>query len=160
MKRRVFIFIFGSPYAIPVTGSTERASGIAVAPDAAPILGVTWVEMRVCAGMAPVARKMMLPRRRANLSVRGEWETELQGDGLDLDALKDTPAGALIKGLNGELRPVFATRVERTAYPVRQGRSRIEAALDHGRVEAGGRSLDVCELELELKTRDLVLRKI
>src|SRR4051794_150393 len=49
------------------------------------------------------------------LSARGEWEIELQGDALDLDALKDTPAGALLKGLNGDLRPVFATRVERTA---------------------------------------------
>jgi inorganic triphosphatase YgiF len=86
------------------------------------------------------------------LSVRGEWEVELKGDGLDLDALKDTPAGALLKGLNGDLRPVFATRVERTAYPVRQGRTRIEAALDRGRVQSGDRSLDLCELELELKS--------
>jgi inorganic triphosphatase YgiF len=46
---------------------------------------------------------------------------------------------------------VFATRIERTAYPVRQGRSRIEAALDRGRVEAGDRTLDLYELELELK---------
>ena len=85
------------------------------------------------------------------LSVRGEWETELQGDGLDLDALEDTPAAPLIKSLNGALHPVFATRIERTAYPVRQGGSRIEAALDRGRVEAGDRTLDLCELELELK---------
>jgi inorganic triphosphatase YgiF len=34
---------------------------------------------------------------------------------------------------------------------VRQGRSKIEAALDRGRVEAGDRTLDLCELELELK---------
>ena len=85
------------------------------------------------------------------LSARGEWEVELHGDDLDLDALKDSPAAALVKVLNGSLRPVFATRVERTAYPVRQGRSRIEAALDRGRVWAGDRSLDLCELELELK---------
>src|SRR6185312_4291076 len=84
-------------------------------------------------------RIQTLKAEQAGLSVRGEWETELQGDGLDL------------KGLNGELKPVFATRVERTAYPVRQGRTKIEAALDRGRVEAGDRTLEVCELELELK---------
>src|SRR3569623_321410 len=96
-------------------------------------------------------RIQTLKAESAGLSVRGEWECEIDGDGLDLDALKDTPAGSLIKGLNGDLRPVFATRVERTAYPVRQGRSRIEAALDRGKVEAGDRTLEQCELEQELK---------
>jgi inorganic triphosphatase YgiF len=96
-------------------------------------------------------RIQTLKAEQAGLSVRGEWEIELRGDDLDLDALKDTPAAPLIKGLNGDLRPVFATRVERTAYPVRQGRSKIEAALDRGRVEAGDRTADLCELELELK---------
>lgn len=96
-------------------------------------------------------RIQTLKAEHASLSARGEWETELDGDGLDLEALKGTPAAALVKGLNGSLRPVFATKVERTAYPVRQGRTRIEAALDRGRVEAGDRTLDVCELELELK---------
>src|SRR6185312_8479667 len=96
-------------------------------------------------------RIQTLKAEQAGLSVRGEWETELDGAGLDLDALKHTPAAALVKALNGDLRPVFATRVERVAYPVRQGRSKIEAALDRGRVEAGDHRLDVCELELELK---------
>jgi inorganic triphosphatase YgiF len=96
-------------------------------------------------------RIQTLKAEQAGLSVRGEWETELRGDGLDLDALKDTPAAPVIKGLDGDLRPVFATRVERTAYPVRQGRSKIEAALDRGKVEAGGRAMELCELELELK---------
>src|ERR1700761_5030159 len=96
-------------------------------------------------------RIQTLKSEREGLSVRGEWETELQGEGLDLDALKDTPAADVIKTLKDELRPVFVTRVERIAYPVRQGRSRIEAALDRGQIEAGGRVLDLCELELELK---------
>ena len=96
-------------------------------------------------------RIQTLKSEQEGVSVRGEWETELNGDGLDLDALKDTPAGDLIRGLNGALRPVFATRIERTAYPVRQGRTRIEAALDRGHVEVGDRTIDLCELELELK---------
>lgn len=85
------------------------------------------------------------------LSVRGEWEREVPGPGLDFSALKETPAGALIKDIKGELKPLFATRVERTAYAVRQGRSKVEAALDRGRIEAGERTMDLCELELELK---------
>ena len=96
-------------------------------------------------------RIQTLKSEQTGLSVRGEWETELQGDGLDFDALENTPAAPLIRRLNGALRPVFATRVERTVYPVRQGRSKIEAALDRGRVEASDRTLDLCELELELK---------
>ncbi|HEY4029638.1 MAG TPA: CHAD domain-containing protein [Caulobacteraceae bacterium] len=96
-------------------------------------------------------RVQTLKSEQEGLSVRGEWETELHGEGLDLEALEDTPAASLIKALNGDLRPVFATRVERTAYPVRQGRTKIEAALDRGQVEVEGRTLDLCELELELK---------
>jgi inorganic triphosphatase YgiF len=86
------------------------------------------------------------------LSVRGEWEREVEGPDLDKGALKATPAGKVIKDLRGELVPVFATRVERTAYAVRQGRSKVEAALDRGRIEAGERTLELCELELELKS--------
>ena len=85
------------------------------------------------------------------LSVRGEWEREVGGPGLDMAALKDTPAGALIKDIEGRIGPAFATRVERTAYVVRQGRSKIEAAIDRGRIEAADRTLPLCELELELK---------
>jgi inorganic triphosphatase YgiF len=86
------------------------------------------------------------------LSLRGEWEREVEGPGLDVSALKDTPAGAVIKAIKAPLVPVFATRVERTAYAVRQGRSKVEAALDRGRIEAGERTMDLCELELELKS--------
>jgi triphosphatase len=87
-----------------------------------------------------------------SLSARGEWEREVAGPGLDLAALKDTPAGAVLADIKSDLVPVFATRVQRTAYPVRQGRSKIEAALDRGRIEAGDRTLELCELELELKS--------
>jgi inorganic triphosphatase YgiF len=96
-------------------------------------------------------RIQTLKAELSGVSARGEWETELKGDGLDLDALEATPAAPLIRRLNGALRPVFATRMERTAYPVRQGRSKIEASLDRGRVEAGERTQDLWELELELK---------
>lgn len=85
------------------------------------------------------------------LSVRGEWEREVEGPALDMIALKATPAGEVVKAIKGEIVPLFATRVQRTAYPVRQGRSKVEAALDRGRIDAGERTLELCELELELK---------
>jgi len=86
------------------------------------------------------------------LSARGEWEREIAGPALDLDVLKQTPVGDLPKAVREALVPVFATRVERTAHAVRQGRSKVEAAIDRGRIEAGERTLELCELELELKS--------
>lgn len=88
------------------------------------------------------------------LSVRGEWETERDGPGLDLKAAARTPLEAVLKTLKGELKPVFVTRVERTKHLVRQGKSRVEAALDRGQIEAQDRTAPLCELELELKDGD------
>jgi inorganic triphosphatase YgiF len=88
------------------------------------------------------------------LSVRGEWETQLDSPGLDIKAIARTPLEAVLKGLKGELRPMFVTRIERTRRLVRQGKARIEAALDRGEIEAEGRTAPVCELELELKLGD------
>ena len=98
------------------------------------------------------ARVQTLKSASEGVSARGEWETEIGDSGLDIGALQNTPAGDLVRGLNGQLAPLFATRVERTVYPVRQGRSKVEAAIDRGQVEADGRILPLCELELELKS--------
>src|SRR6185503_9487357 len=49
-------------------------------------------------------RIQTLKSEQTGLSVRGEWESELKTDGLDLDALKNTPAAALVRALNGDLR--------------------------------------------------------
>jgi len=84
------------------------------------------------------------------LSARGEWECAIAGDEPDLKAAADTPLGPILRDLKAPLGPVFATRVRRERHLVRQGRSRIEAAIDRGQVEAGGRTLAICELELEL----------
>jgi inorganic triphosphatase YgiF len=84
------------------------------------------------------------------LSTRGEWECAIAGDAPDLKAAADTPLGPALRDLKAPLEPVFTTRVERTRHLVRQGRSRIEAAIDQGHVEAGGRAIPICELELEL----------
>jgi triphosphatase len=90
-------------------------------------------------------------------TVRGEWESEVAGLVPDLDALKGQADGLPLDGVRaGDLRPVFATSVERTrrelVVPDGNGAMAwIEVALDLGEVEAGGRRLDVAELELELK---------
>ncbi|MDB5459559.1 MAG: domain containing protein [Caulobacteraceae bacterium] len=88
------------------------------------------------------------------LSGRGEWEIELKSAEPDLQAAARTPLGPVLKAIGGSLGPVFVTRVERTRHLIRQGRSRIEAAVDRGQVEAGGRTVPLCELELELKAGD------
>lgn len=48
--------------------------------------------------------------------------------------------------------PVFATDIRRLARSVRRGGAQIEFCLDVGHIRAGGRSLPVCELEIELKS--------
>jgi triphosphatase len=85
------------------------------------------------------------------VAARGEWEIELPGPGLDLKAAARTPLEPVLRGLRGELMPVFATTVERTKRLIRQGAAKVEAAIDRGRIEAEGRTFALCELELELK---------
>lgn len=87
----------------------------------------------------------------AGLSSRGEWEIELKTPDLDLQAAARTPLAAVLEDLEGLLAPVFVTRVERTRHLVRQGKAKVEAAVDRGQIEADGRAMPLCELELELK---------
>jgi len=84
---------------------------------------------------------------------RGEWEHELQSDEPDLRAARGTALEPLISGkLKRDLKPVFATHVQRTFVPLRPGNSRIEVALDQGHVRAGQNSVSLAEVELELKS--------
>lgn len=84
---------------------------------------------------------------------RPEWEQPVQGPDPDRAALADTPFARLIDD-DVSLEPLFTTRIARKTYLVEQGSSRIEVALDTGRIEtpaAGGRIQPICEVELELK---------
>ncbi|MGH1590125.1 CHAD domain-containing protein [Methylobacterium phyllosphaerae] len=84
---------------------------------------------------------------------RPEWEQEVGGPEPDLAALADTPLDEIL-GRKDELQPLFTTSVKRQTYLVEQGESRIEVALDSGRIEApavGDRVIAICEVELELK---------
>jgi triphosphatase len=86
---------------------------------------------------------------------RQEWEQEISSYKPDFAYAKDTPLQPLLsKALRRSLRPVFETRVHRTAIPVRIGRSEVELAIDRGTIKTGGRSCRISEVELELKKGD------
>lgn len=71
---------------------------------------------------------------------------------IDLERHAGTPAHDRLRAVLGDapvLGPVFETDMRRTRRIVRVGSTRIELALDEGRILAGGRSLPLCELELE-----------
>ncbi len=77
---------------------------------------------------------------------------------LDLSRHDGTPAGvalqralASVEGDPGAALNVrFATDILRRWVHIRHGAAQIELALDVGRIEGGGHSLPVCELEFEL----------
>jgi triphosphatase len=86
------------------------------------------------------------------LFARNEWEHDIGGNQPDLDAAQDTALGPLLnKKLRRGLKPVFETRVRRTIYPISQDGSEIELTIDRGKVQAGGQSSPLSEVELELK---------
>lgn len=77
----------------------------------------------------------------------------MSGPEPDLAALADTPLDEVLRRKD-ELQPLFTTTITRRTYLVKQGTSRIEVALDSGRIEApaaGDSGMAVCEVELELK---------
>jgi inorganic triphosphatase YgiF len=58
----------------------------------------------------------------------------------------------MMSDVGADLKPIFATRMQRTKRLIREPTGEVEAALDRGQIEAEGRITPVCELELELKT--------
>jgi triphosphatase len=97
----------------------------------------------------------------AGLHQRHEWECEVSGPHIALDQLLplvDDPSARTaleLPGLAAQLQEVFTTSFRRTAWQLRlPQRTEVEVALDQGMVEAGGRTLPICEIELELKSGD------
>jgi inorganic triphosphatase YgiF len=82
---------------------------------------------------------------------RGEWEWPIEADQPDLALLKDTPAGDLVEGLTGALKPVLVSDICRTVRRIRHDGATIEVAIDEGVIRAAGAEEPVRELELELK---------
>jgi inorganic triphosphatase YgiF len=88
----------------------------------------------------------------APLFTRKEWEHEIGGAQPDLTVLRETELKPLLSTkLRRDLKPLFETRVSRSVFPIRNGGSEIELAIDKGVVEAGPQSSPLCEVELELK---------
>jgi triphosphatase len=83
---------------------------------------------------------------------RQEWEREIDGEVPERAMARHTALKPFTaKKKWRKLRPVFETEVGRTSLDVKSGQSRIEVALDRGKVRAGRHSQPISEVELELK---------
>ena len=88
----------------------------------------------------------------SRLFERDEWESEIASAQPDLGLARGTALEPFIRRkFRRQLKPMFETRVERTAYPVTNGTGEIALTVDRGKIEAEGRSAPLCEIELELK---------
>jgi inorganic triphosphatase YgiF len=83
---------------------------------------------------------------------RSEWEQIINGDEPDLTMVKDTALGPILDNeADNALKPVFETRIKRTAYQLNGNDADVVMAIDQGKILAAGSSLPVSEIELELK---------
>ena len=82
---------------------------------------------------------------------RHEWETLIEGEGLDFDAIDATPLGERLGRKRREaLTPTFEVDVRRAKRTLEFQGAEIEVALDEGEVRTVGRREAIRELELEL----------
>jgi inorganic triphosphatase YgiF len=88
--------------------------------------------------LASGASRPSRPRARgAGLFARAEWERDIDGAEPDLAAAAGTALEPFVAGPKPKkLRPVFALKVERDLFRLRQDGSDVEASLDQGVVEA------------------------
>jgi triphosphatase len=86
-----------------------------------------------------------------------EFEAKLRKGAPNLARIADKALRQKIKKLlkDDELNPVFETVIDRTAHVLRREGCSVELALDNGRVEADGKTLAICEVELELLSGSL-----
>jgi triphosphatase len=106
--------------------------------------GDAWVQTLKAEGAGP------LQRLEHNAPVAGT-----DRPALDLARHDGTAAGAALRRLLADagqpaLQQRYATTVQRTRRLLRSGGALIELALDEGTVQAGTRSLALCEIEFEL----------
>ena len=84
---------------------------------------------------------------------RGEWEDRVKGEQPDPQAAQT--GSFLSPEIAGQLRPLFRTEVSRLTIPLApEPATRIEAAIDRGRIRNGGETAPepISEVELELKS--------
>lgn len=88
----------------------------------------------------------------AGLFERSEWEQTIEDGQPDISGVKDTALGQFLTDeVRKELKPVFETRIERTAYRLSGNGADIILAIDEGQILAPDSSQPVSEIELELK---------
>jgi inorganic triphosphatase YgiF len=83
---------------------------------------------------------------------RSEWEETIENDQPDISRVRGTALGQILTDEVGkELKPVFETRIERTAYHLNGNGADIIFAIDEGKILASDSSQPVSEIELELR---------
>lgn len=89
----------------------------------------------------------------AGLQRRREHNAPTSSQELDISLIADMVLRDDIATLTRKspLRPVFTTDIRRTAWMLDLEGGAVELALDVGRIDSCGRSVEVCEAELELK---------
>ena len=101
------------------------------------------------------------------LHQRYEWNVDSDSSEFDVDAFRakaargdDDPEEILDDALGDvkseDLICLCSTYCERTIYTFGFGDSMMEASFDIGKISAGGKSEDICELEIELESGDVV----
>jgi triphosphatase len=87
---------------------------------------------------------------------RAEWETEVEGEALDLSAAKGTALEPLLseERLRRALKPAFTVETRRTTLSIEDGEAVMEVVLDQGEIRAGRRRAPFLEVELELTAGD------
>ncbi len=115
--------------------------------------GGRWEQTVKAAGPSPAERvEETVPRP-------GRWDPG--GPPADPGLHAGTPAEPLLRaalasrGSAAPLGPVFTSVVKRLALEIDVAEARIEIAFDRGAIDAGDRSLPLCEVEAELKQGDV-----
>ncbi|CAG9183183.1 CYTH domain-containing protein [Cupriavidus pinatubonensis] len=106
--------------------------------------GAQWLQTLKTAGQS-----------QGGLASRHEWETEVDGEAIELQTLPDE-ARALLAPLADRLAPVFRTDFVRRLWIVQHDGARIEAGLDCGTITAPATQAQerIQELELEWLSGD------
>ncbi len=95
------------------------------------------------------------PQRGAHFD-RLELEAATTSEEPELDLIADPDLRTRVAEAiaDSTLAPVIETRIRRTRRLLRHGETSLELDLDFGEVKAGGESLPLCEVELELREGD------
>jgi inorganic triphosphatase YgiF len=80
---------------------------------------------------------------------RQEWQRPVADN---MPVLDDPEIQPVLAGTDDTLAPVFDIHVKRNRWSVTEGETKIEVALDLGKVVAADREAPLCEMELEKKT--------